>query len=215
VAIIFVSFLGGGVFVMFYTPDVPPDSFTQKIEAELQAHPLVASLKADTRFTPSRPHMQYPLPMRQYSFTAGTLLDSDKIPVPPLVFTTADGSDLVSIVYLGKALNGHPGIVHGGMIATLLDEGLARCCFAALPNKVGMTARLEIDYRAPCKAEQFVVLKATTTKVEGRKAWVEGRVETLPKDGSTGTLLAEGRALFVEPKNAAIAGKLMRIASRG
>lgn len=99
------------------------------------------------------------------------------------------------------------------MLATLMDEGLARTGFPALPNKVGMTANLNIDYRAPCKAEQFVVLKAKTVKVEGRKAWVEGRLETLPLDGSEGKLLVEGRGLFIEPKNATVQGRLMRIAS--
>jgi acyl-coenzyme A thioesterase PaaI-like protein len=119
--------------------------------------------------------------------------------------------ELVSICYLGDAVCGHPGIVHGGLLATLMDEGLARTCFAALPHKVGMTASLKIDYRAPCKADQFVVLKAKTTKVEGRKAWVKGQLETLPLDGSPGKVLVEGEALFVEPKG--IVTQLMRIAS--
>jgi acyl-coenzyme A thioesterase PaaI-like protein len=211
-AAFFIVTLAGAVY--YYNRDKfvkEPDAFMKEIEAELQAHPLVTSLNADSRFTSSRPHMKIPPPLRHLSFTGGTLMGSDKVAVPPLVFTTVDGSDLVSVVYLGEALCGHPGIVHGGMLATLLDEGLARCCFAALPNKVGMTAKLEINYRAPCKAEQFVVLKASTVKVEGRKAWVTGRLETLPKDGSPGRVLAEGNALFVEPKNAAVMGRLMKI----
>jgi acyl-coenzyme A thioesterase PaaI-like protein len=194
-------------------PTVPPDSFTQEIEAQLQSHPLVKSLQADSRFTATRPHQRIPAMLKPYTFTGGDMISPSKLVVSPLVFTTTDGADLVSIVYLGKALCGHPGVVHGGMLATLMDEGLARTCFSALPNKVGMTANLNIDYRAPCRAEQFVVLKAKTTKVEGRKAWVEGRLETLPADGSQGKLLVEGRGLFVEPKNAVVQGRLMRITS--
>lgn len=114
----------------------------------------------------------------------------------------------MSISYLGRDLCGHPGIVHGGFLATMLDEGLARCCFAALPNKVGMTANLNINYRAPAKADSFVVLRAKTTKVEGRKAWVSGVIETLVSEGETPVVIAEATALFIEPRQAAVIGTL-------
>lgn len=151
--------------------------------------------------------------MRRHSLTASTLAGDTKIPVPPVIFTKGQGEELVAISYLGSDLCGHVGIVHGGLLATMLDEGLARCCFAALPNRVGVTARLEIDYRKVCKSEGFVVLKARTERVEGRKAWVRGRVEVLPvgkearkaKEGMTptdevGEVLVEAQGLFVEPK---------------
>jgi acyl-coenzyme A thioesterase PaaI-like protein len=32
----------------------------------------------------------------------------------------------VIIVHVGRGLCGHDGIVHGGLLATLLDEGLGR-----------------------------------------------------------------------------------------
>ncbi|KAK5734863.1 hypothetical protein LTR17_008635 [Elasticomyces elasticus] len=94
------------------------------------------------------------------------------------------------------------GEVHGGLLATLLDEGLARACFPALPNKVGVTASLKIDYRVPCPAGSYIVLKAQTTKVEGRKAWVKGWIELLGDDEGEGTKLVEAEALFIEPKGA-------------
>jgi acyl-coenzyme A thioesterase PaaI-like protein len=181
------------------------------VESNLLAHPLVRRLKADPSFHMSRPHMQFPPLMAQLSFTASMIGMPGKVAVPPVVWTKEDGSEGIAIMYLGNAMCGHPGFVHGGMIATILDEGLARTCFNALPNKVGMTANLTIDYRKPCKSNQFVVLKAKTTKVDGRKAWVEGRLETLPEDGSEGELIAEGKALFVEPRNAAVAKNLMRV----
>lgn len=148
--------------------------------------------------------------MRAHSLTASTLIGDTKIPVPPLMFTKGQGEELIAISYLGGDLCGHVGIIHGGLLATMLDEGLARCCFAALPNRVGVTARLEVDYRRPCKSEGFVVLKARTERVEGRKAWVRGRVEVLKlgKEGGVqgspwddkGDVLVEAQGLFVEPK---------------
>jgi len=185
----------------------PSTSELAEIEHLIQTHPLTQSLLADPRYTASRPHLKIPEALRSQNLTAGTLLGPDKIAVPPLQFSTADGSSFVGLQYLGSALCGHPGIVHGGFLATLLDEGLARCCFPALPNKVGVTASLKLEYKAPCMAGQVVVLRAETTKVEGRKAWVEGRLETLGEwvGGECvkeGTVLTKGEALFIEPRQA-------------
>lgn len=175
------------------------------IEQQIFEHPLTKSLLEDEKYIASRPHLKIPEQMRTQNLTGGTLLGPDKIAVPPVQFSTADGTTFVSLQYVGSALCGHPGIVHGGLLATLLDEGLARCCFPALPNKVAVTASLKIDYKAPCMAGQIVVLKAETTKVEGRKAWVKGRLETLVDEekGEKPVVLTEGEALFIEPRQAA------------
>lgn len=182
----------------------PSTAEVAEIEKSIFTHPFTKSLLDDESFIASRPHLKIPEQLRAQNLTGGTLLGADKIAVPPLQFSTADGSKFVSIQYLGSALCGHPGIVHGGLLGTLLDEGLARCCFPALPNKVGVTASLNITYKAPCMANQIVVLVAETTKVEGRKAWVKGRLETLPKsEDEKPVVLTEAEALFIEPRQAA------------
>lgn len=142
--------------------------------------------------------------MRNHNLTGGTLLGEDKIAVPPLSFIDSNSQTpkLVQISWLGPSLCGHPGIIHGGLLATLLDEGLARACFPALPNKVGVTASLTVNYRKPCPSNSYVVLRAETTKVDGRKVWVKGHIELLTEDGSPGQLLVEAEALFIEPRGA-------------
>ncbi|ORY09097.1 HotDog domain-containing protein [Clohesyomyces aquaticus] len=203
-----------------FTPD---NDLHQEIESYILSHPLILSLSSNPSYIASRPHLKIPATMRAQNLTGGTLLGDDKIAVPPLQFSTRDGSTFTSIQYLGSQLCGHPGIVHGGLLATLLDEGLARCCFPALPNKVGVTASLNINYRKPVMAGQYVVLRAETTRVEGRKAWVRGWLETLPghgewvdeskgegqelvngeKEKAKGVVLVEAEALFIEPRQAA------------
>ena len=180
-----------------------PDEKTAAIDEYMISHPLSRKLRGTPGFSESRPHMRMPPEVRKHSLTSGTLLGPNMIPVPPLAFAR-DGDEFVSIAYLGTDLCGHVGIVHGGMLATMVDEGLARCCFAALPNKIGVTANLTINYRSPAKAGSYVVLKAKTTKVEGRKAWVEGRIETLGEGEEPGMVLVEATGLFVEPKYAAV-----------
>lgn len=183
----------------------PSTTEVAQIEQSIFSHPLTKSLLEDPKYIASRPHLKIPEGLRSQNLTGGTLLGPDKIAVPPLQFTTVDGSSYVSLQYVGPALCGHPGIVHGGLLATLLDEGLARCCFPALPNKVGVTASLNMTYKAPCMAGQVIVLRAETTKVEGRKAWVKGRLETLADESKDekSVVLTEAEALFIEPRQAA------------
>jgi uncharacterized protein (TIGR00369 family) len=156
--------------------------------------------------------MRMPPALRPFSLTAGPALRSpDRMPVPPLVFVRDDGAEAVCLAYVGRGACGHPGVVHGGLVATLFDEALASACFRRLPGGTGMTARLEVDYRKPVRAGQFLVMRCEVESVEGRKAWARGRMETAPeRGGEEGVLLAEGRALYVAPKNVSA---LMKIRS--
>ena len=181
----------------------PEDEVSREIEEFIQNHPLAIELRKRPEYSESRPHMKIPESQRSHNLTGGTLMGPGKVVVPPYIWSEG-GKSLVSISYLGSDLCGHPGLVHGGLLATLLDEGLARCCFAALPNKVGMTANLNINYRAPTPGGAYVVLRAKTTKVEGRKAWVEGHIETLAGEGEKPVILVEATALFIAPRQAAV-----------
>ncbi|KAI9841746.1 MAG: hypothetical protein M1837_000407 [Sclerophora amabilis] len=180
-----------------------PDEATAKIDRYIRDHPLSRSLRKNQDYTESRPHLQILEHQRHRNFTAGTLAGPGKLVVPPYIFSENGGKDFTSIAYLGEDVCGYPDVVHGGLLATMLDEGLARCCFPALPNKLGMTASLNINYRKPAPAAAYYVLKAKTVKVEGRKAWVEGHIENLVDEGQEPTIFVEASALFVEPKNAA------------
>lgn len=102
----------------------------------------------------------------------------------------------------------------------LFDEVFARCVSAAFPSGLGMTANLNVDFRKPALPERLYILRAETVKVEGRKAWAEGRMTYLPlslgvgfvvqsaldeaellrEEAEGAVMVAEARALFVEPK---------------
>ncbi|KFY47350.1 hypothetical protein V495_01984 [Pseudogymnoascus sp. VKM F-4514 (FW-929)] len=188
-----------------YTPE---DAKAQEVEDFINNHHVARELRSKPEFRESRPHLKIPKAMRDQSLTGGTLTGPNRVVVPPFAWNEEGGKSMVAISYLGRDLCGHPGIIHGGFLATMLDEGLARCCFEALPNKVGMTANLNINYRSPALADAYVALRAKTVKVEGRKAWVEGHIETLVGEGETPVVLAEATALFIEPRQAAAMKKL-------
>jgi adenylylsulfate kinase len=183
----------------------PHDDEAKAKEDYVNSHPLTVSLRADPDFIESRPHMKIPPSWRKHNLTGGTLMGPGKMAIPPFSWTEQSGKNYVQISHVGTDLCGHMGIIHGGFLATMLDEGLARCCFPVLPFNVGMTAKLEINYKAPAMADQYLVLRATTVKVEGRKAWVEGQIETLPtEEGQQPTVLATASALYISPKQASV-----------
>jgi 3'-phosphoadenosine 5'-phosphosulfate synthase len=187
--------------VQAYRPDFDQ---AQAVEKFIENHTLTNELRKNPAMIESRPHMKIPDAIRPVSLTAGLLIGPNKMVVPPYAWADKEGKALVSIVYIGDELCGHPGIIHGGFIATMLDEGLATCCFAALPHKIGVTANLNINYRKPARAGNYYVLRAKTTNVDGRKAWVEGKLETLTPDGTPGVVVADATALFISPKYAAV-----------
>ena len=188
-----------------------PDEAAAEINHTLTFHPLSMKLRGDPKWIESRPHLRFPEAHKPHSLTAGTLLGPGRVPVPPIVFT--DDKNLVSLSYLGTDLCGHVGMVHGGMLATMLDEGMGRCAFTVLPHHVGVTATLTVNYRKPVPAGSFVVLKAEATRVEGRKAWIKGRLELLGKSDEPGTLLVEAEGLFVEPKYAKVCESRLTLSS--
>ncbi|KAE8549394.1 hypothetical protein EYB25_007915 [Talaromyces marneffei] len=192
----------------------PSDELSQTIETHIMTHPLTQKYRNNPDFTESRPHMKIPEELRGRHLMAGALLGPNRVAVPPLVFMEDSGKELVAITYLGQEVCGHPGIVHGGLLATMLDEGLARCCFPVLPNNIGVTANLSIDYRRPVIADNYIVLRATTVRHEGRKAWVEGRIETLTEGDEEPVVLVEAKGLFVEPKYAANLSNLYKAARK-
>jgi hypothetical protein len=135
--------------------------------------------------------------------------------------STGKTSRVVSVFHIGRDLCGHPGFVHGGLLSVLFDEVFARCVSAAFPSGLGMTANLNVDFRKPALPDRMYVLQVETTKVEGRKAWVQGRMTYLPvhlpvpsdgieaivpdsallrEDAEGSVMVAEAKALFIEPK---------------
>ncbi|PLB39611.1 PaaI family thioesterase [Aspergillus candidus] len=183
------------------------------IESLISTHPITQSLRQNPLLTESRPHRTIPLPLRQNHLVAGTLSGPTRLTVPPYVWATSPStqqnqhqSTTHTIFHIGGNLGGHPGYVHGGLLTVMFDEAFARCVSASLTSGLGMTANLNVDFRKPGIPGRLFLLKAETVKVEGRKAWVRGDLTMLKREGADAVageedvVVAEGRALFVEPK---------------
>lgn len=111
-----------------------------------------------------------------------------------------------TFLYLGDDLTGHQNIVHGGLLATLLDELTCRLAFQNFHSRKGVTANLNINYRSPCYLNNYVMIKCELLKKSGRKCWVKGSVYKVDLDNnedvfdSKENLLTECEVLVIEPK---------------
>jgi acyl-coenzyme A thioesterase PaaI-like protein len=85
---------------------------------------------------------------------------------------------------------GYPGVVHGGLLATLLDETMGRA--ALFSAAWTMTGRLEVRYRAPAPTHRQLVVTAWLTRERRHAFEARGEVRIEGEE-----LVAEGRGLFL------------------
>ncbi|MFH8617205.1 PaaI family thioesterase [Streptomyces sp. NPDC017979] len=90
---------------------------------------------------------------------------------------------------------GAPGLAHGGVLATALDEALGSLTW--LLRTIAVTGRLETDFVRPVPVDTVLHLQAVVTAVAGRKIYAraEGRI-----GGPDGPLAVRANALFIEVK---------------
>ena len=86
---------------------------------------------------------------------------------------------------------GFPGVVHGGIISTLLDETMGRT--ALFERAWVMTGRLEVRYRTPAPTGEPLTITAWATRHRSRSVETRGEVRR-----ANGELLAEGSGLFLK-----------------
>jgi uncharacterized protein (TIGR00369 family) len=82
-----------------------------------------------------------------------------------------NGSDEVRALYtVDGSYNGYPGVVHGGIIAAMLDEAGGRAAMIGNPDRFMMTATLNIHYRKPVPVNTQLLLVGRLMKDRGRTA---------------------------------------------
>ena len=106
-----------------------------------------------------------------------------------------DGVSVTAEFTVQPAHQGAPGLAHGGVLATALDETLGS--LAWLLQTIAVTGRLETDFVRPVPVGSTLFLDARVTAVAGRKiyATATGRI-----GAPDGPVAVRADALFVEVK---------------
>ncbi|WP_030422542.1 PaaI family thioesterase [Streptomyces sp. SCSIO 75703] len=106
-----------------------------------------------------------------------------------------EGVSVTAEFTVRPAHQGAPGLAHGGVLATALDETLGSLNW--LLHTIAVTGRLETDFQRPVPVGTTLHLAAEVTAVSGRKIYstAVGRI-----GGPDGPVAVRADALFVEVK---------------
>jgi acyl-coenzyme A thioesterase PaaI-like protein len=180
-------------------PDTREDKLmVEFLTKEAERLPIVRSLSEDPEWRHHDAYSSVPPSSREHRLTTGPLAGARALGGFQRIFYNDGTGEFISVVWLGGAITGWPGVVHGGVTATLMDESLGRCAIKQFPGKSGVTANLELNYRKPIITNSFYVIRAMPLKEDSSdsKQWASGRLETLD-----GRVCVEAKGLFVVPKD--------------
>ncbi|MFC4912760.1 PaaI family thioesterase [Actinomadura gamaensis] len=104
-----------------------------------------------------------------------------------------DGLGVSATFTVGDVHQGAPGLAHGGVLATAMDEALGMVVW--LLRKPYVTGRLETDYVLPVPVGATLYIRTRCTGVVGRKAYLEAEARM---DAVDGPVAVRAAALFVE-----------------
>ncbi len=107
-----------------------------------------------------------------------------------LIFSADQHKTVFCDATLSADYEGPPGYLHGGIIATLLDEAMSKANRAR--GVTAMTRRMEVDYLHPVPSAKPIRLVATVTRSEGRKHWAGAELRN-----AEGLCLAKATGLFI------------------
>lgn len=89
----------------------------------------------------------------------------------------------------GPEHQSYNGILHGGLVSTLLDEIMGRYIYEM--GKTALTAKLEVRFRAPTPIGQLLTIRGRIVGKKGSMYEMAGSI-TLPD----GTVTAESKAMI-------------------
>lgn len=201
--------------------DPLPESSTRSLQ-HFQSYSHARRLLDHPDYYPIGTWSRLPKPTGEDGLFAGTLATSTTIPhcltlrrreLPPLAAvapswpaptadatTDASPADVFMLLDLAApGICGHPATVHGGIVATCLDEAmsLAVTLYAPpleldpgsqSPRGKLYTAQLDVRYRRPVSAPGLLVVRAKVIARVGRKFWV--RAQLLQEDKADSSRLA-------------------------
>ena len=116
-----------------------------------------------------------------------------------LSFYIDESDRVVSETVIPADFQGYPGVVHGGIVATMLDETAARSVMVSDPNRHMFTGKLTTRYRKPVPVGQTLRLVGEMVRDRGKmaecRAWLYGPEEQLLAEAEAVMLAIPGEVL--------------------
>lgn len=88
---------------------------------------------------------------------------------------------------------GFPGILHGGLAGTPLDEVMGRCLLAGGEERWMLSVKLEVRYRKPIPIGEPLTVMGEIAEDRGRLVETRGEIRL-----SDGSLAAETKGIYIQ-----------------
>ncbi|ODV98433.1 hypothetical protein PACTADRAFT_48198 [Pachysolen tannophilus NRRL Y-2460] len=208
----------------FYLNEIPESEsdvqlYIDNLEKNLQKLPLVAEFEKNPNYISIRAWENVDnSTILNDKMVSGSLRRPGGFAIKPAIFLNEKEKESVTIIHVGPKLCGFPFLVHGGMLATILDESLKRCSVLSfkeidekdfsnfkyddeLSYKNIKMEDLTLHYKFPTLANNFIVVRAKCVDADdgndvgnengNGNVKVKGVIETVH-----GRPLVEGDATF-------------------
>ncbi len=175
-------------------------------EVRRRVDAIVASLAALPTKTSREALREGTLSVDPLSWSDRAAMQGRANPIAPPVRLRPEGDRVVGELVFAAQHGGAPGLVHGGLVATLLDEVLGHV--AILRGVPVATATLDVRYVAPTPLDVPLRCEAWLVRNAGRRWFVAGEVRA----GDAVTARAEG--VFVDVRSSSFAANVRALADR-
>lgn len=110
-------------------------------------------------------------------------------PIAPRLDMTVHEDGGTGEVVVGRLFEGGPGLVHGGIVALLIDHAMG--CVAARPDRPAMTVRLALRYRRPTPLGVPLAVTVSLDEAEGRQLHLSAAIT------ARGEVTVEAEGIFL------------------
>ncbi|WP_263351885.1 PaaI family thioesterase [Acidicapsa acidisoli] len=107
-----------------------------------------------------------------------------------LEFAKSPEGAVVSKAVISDQYEGPPGCVHGGIIATMLDEAMSKA--NRVRGVTAMTRQMQVEYLSPVPSGAPIRIEGRVNRSEGRKHWAAATIQA-----EDGMVLARATGLFI------------------
>ncbi|KAJ5249207.1 hypothetical protein N7468_000658 [Penicillium chermesinum] len=168
----------------------------ESIRKVFDALPMVQKLRENPDYVETEAYENFSEEKKRPRLTSGPMAGARGLGLQKVFWNDKD-RELVNVVFFGPGLDGWPSMVHGGAIGTVIDESLGRAAIRHFPVRTGVTANLNINYRAPVYSSRYYAFR---TKLDQERSTDRKAYATCEVRDSQGRLCVEASGLFVVPK---------------
>ncbi len=115
-----------------------------------------------------------------------------------LRFYSTSSTEVETRVTLADPYQGYPGVAHGGIVATILDETMGRALLGSGEQRLMVTGKMELRYRQPVPLGEEILFRGRILKDRKRIAQAEG--EAILPDGTV-AVEASGTLVAIPPED--------------